>query len=72
MRRFYIHAECHMGDTDFDLVVDAENVKQARALWRDYFNTQQDSEIVHIFELPPISAAPRALKWSSDVKVVTV
>ena len=61
-QHFLIAHEDHAGE-NFDLVVEAADINEAKTLWRDYYEIGEDKEPEKLFAIPALGGTARALPW---------
>ena len=73
MQVYFIAAEDADDCThNLDLFVQADNIRQARALWRKYYERDDEGEILRAWIVPELrpNHPPQAINWD-DVELAT-
>lgn len=56
------------GDQDFDLLVEARDIKEALLMWRDHFDLEIEGieEPHFVFSVPKPAGTPQAFSWRTE------
>lgn len=63
---FYVNHEDDDGD-NFDLVVEAHSPEDAAALWREYYEFEDDQTPNRVFTVPTVTGAQKVWHWNEIV-----